>query len=527
MTQWAIAPQSRDQMILFAERLDHAVPHDHIVRLLDDIFTRLDWSSWEANYHVNRGQPAIHPRVLASVLLYGLLTRIRSSRALEEALIVRLDFRWLAEGRTIDHTTLSEFRRKNPESLKDLFVQIGLLARELGWMQLEQLAFDGTRIRANNRRTGTRTPEQLREMKQELAAKYAELEAQLAKTDAHEEEVFGLESSHTLCEELADVERRQAQVDAALKELQRAHDAGETTPKRLPITDPESRVSPNKEGGFAPNYTPLATVDVASGLIVSADVIATTDEDKHMIGAIDDVTESFGLESPPPEMLADGLMATGENLEAMSQKGVTLYSPIAGYDPNNPALRDDPTQPVPQALWDQLPKKTINRKGERQEQLDKSAFIYDEERNCYWCPTGQALDYTKTTTEQRGNRVRVRDWHQADSKVCAECPLMALCLQGKAKARQVTREQHEKRRTEHARMMATEEAKEKYAKRRHPGERPFAVIKQQFGARRFLLRGLDQVRTEWRWLTTAFNLDRLISLISSGSDPPAAEPPAV
>ena len=33
-----------------------------------------------------RRVPPIHPRVLAGVLLYGLLRRIRSSRALEEAL---------------------------------------------------------------------------------------------------------------------------------------------------------------------------------------------------------------------------------------------------------------------------------------------------------------------------------------------------------------------------------------------------------------------------------------------------------
>jgi hypothetical protein len=54
---------------------------------------------------------------------------------------------------------------------------------------------------------------------------------------------------------------------------------------------------------------------------------------------------------------------------------------------------------------------------------------------------------------------------------------------------------------------------------RHPGERPFAVIKHQFGARRFLLRGLAQVRTEWRWPATAFNLTRLISLIRSRAGP--------
>lgn len=82
-----------------------------------------------------------------------MLKRIMSSRGLEEALQVRLDFRWLAEGRSIDHTTLSEFRRKSKGGLKDLFVQVGMFAQEMGCLQLQTLAFDGTRIRANNRRS--------------------------------------------------------------------------------------------------------------------------------------------------------------------------------------------------------------------------------------------------------------------------------------------------------------------------------------------------------------------------------------
>ena len=45
---------------------------------------------------------------------------------------------------------LSEFRRQNPEALKNLFVQIGWVARELGHVKLEALVFDGTRLRANS-----------------------------------------------------------------------------------------------------------------------------------------------------------------------------------------------------------------------------------------------------------------------------------------------------------------------------------------------------------------------------------------
>ena len=135
MDYGAKAPQGRGQMVLFTTRLDEVLAVDHPVRMLEEILSRIDWSPWEAGYDLTRGQPPIHPRVLAGVILYGLLTRIRSSRVLQEALSVRLDFRWLAEGRMIDHTTLSTFRKKHPEALKNLFVQIGLVARELGQLQ--------------------------------------------------------------------------------------------------------------------------------------------------------------------------------------------------------------------------------------------------------------------------------------------------------------------------------------------------------------------------------------------------------
>ena len=43
--------------------------------------------------HGKQGRPAIHPRTMAGVLIYGTLRRIRSSRLLEEALTIRSDFR--------------------------------------------------------------------------------------------------------------------------------------------------------------------------------------------------------------------------------------------------------------------------------------------------------------------------------------------------------------------------------------------------------------------------------------------------
>jgi hypothetical protein len=446
---------------------------------------------------------------LAAALLYGLLKRIRSSRALEEALLVRVDFRWLVEGRSIDHTTLSEFRRRHGEALRQLFVQVGVVARQSGLLPLAQLAYDGTRIRANNRRSGTRTPEQLRELRAALAEKFAELEQRMTAEDAREEESFGA-NAPSLPAELQDARRRLAQVDAALAELARVEAAKETVPKRLPLTDPESRVTPNKEGGFAPNYTPLATVDAAHGLIVAADVIATTAEEHHLTAQLDAVQQDFALSAAPAELLADGAMPTGENLQALEDRGVTLYAPAAELDPaKNPAVRDDPTQPVPTERWEDLPTSEVKENSRQRPQLTKDAFVYDAQRDVYWCPAGQPLAAEQTTSEASGAGRTVRTRYKAAESSCAACPLRERCLQPTAKRREISRYAHEALQERLARRMATAEARAKYARRREVVERPFAV------------RGLAKVRIEWRWLSVAFNLERLMSLTRSRAGPAA------
>jgi len=283
-------------------------------------------------------------------------------------------------------------------------------------------------------------------------------------------------------------------------------------------------VTPNKEGGFAPNFTPIASVDVDSGLIVSTDVIPHTDEGKHLIPAMEDVQEQFSLESPPSEVLADGMMATGENIAECDDREITLYSPLSGQSDENPAVRDDLSQPVAKEDRDQLPTISFKRKSEKRQQLAKQAFIYDQENDCYWCPEGKQLLLSgKTTEKQRDGRRIKRHRYKASEDDCSSCPLRDLCLRDKAKRRQVNHDQYELHRIAHAKRMITEEAKQKYARRRHPGERPFAVIKHHFGARRFLLRGIEQVKQEWLWLSSAFNLHRLVGLIRSGAGPPACD----
>lgn len=517
MTRWAEPGLGRDQAVLFSRKLDEAIPASHLVRLLDQVLGELNWSAWEARYHLNLGQPAIHPRVLAGVIVYGLMMGVRSSRLLEQALQMRIDFRWLAEDRRIDHTTICKFRRNHSAELKKLFVQVALVARDERQLKLERVGFDGTRVQANNRRTGTRTVEQLRQELKELQAQAGELLARAETEDAAETERYPLELP-------GDLAHRLERIQATLEEAQKLEAAGATVPKRLPITDTDARVMPNKTGGCGVNYTPTTAVDLESGLILGSEVLNVINEDQHLIPAIKEVQRDFGLPHPP-EAVADGLMATGANLHECEQQGITLYSPVPLPDSQNPALRPDPSQPVPEADWERLPKNEIRRDGQSATQLDKSAFVFDEAGNRYWCPLGQPLEYKHTTTEKSGTGRRIRGRYQADPAACAGCPLRAQCLFGKANSRSINREQYEGERERHAQRMAKPESKEIYQQRRHAAETPFAVIKQRFGVRQFLMRGLERVQDEWRWACLTFNLSRLLNWrMTEATGPPTTIP---
>ena len=63
--------------------------------------------------------------------------------------------------------------------------------------------------------------------------------------------------------------------------------------------------------------------------------------------------------------------------------------------------------------------------------------------------------------------------------------------------------------------MSTSVAKEAYGLRKQLVEPVFGIIKEQQGARRFLLRGLANVTAEWTMLATAFNLRTLWRVWSS------------
>jgi transposase len=512
---WAKAPIERSQIVLFSPTLEDAVSRDHPVRLLDEILRELDWAEWVTPCTDHRGRPAIHPRILAAILLYGLMRRIRSSRMLEYMCGHNVDFIWLAEGHRPDHTTLSVFRKESGKALKGLFRQVGRLAMAMGLVRLVEVAFDGTRVKANASRYHTWTAAKAEAALKELDTLFDHMMSEADQADAQVQEgLFAGESANHLPAELATLEERRRKLQEVLQTLQLQDEArrktgkdSEKNPAQLPKADTDSKVMPNKEGGYAPNFTPTAAVDVSSDMIVDCDLIGDPNEHTQTLATVDRIEENFGKK--PKAFLADTAHGTGDNLAGMQRRNVTFFTPMESSRPQegNPARRDDPSQPVAEADWPWLPRNA-------QKQLDKSCFLYDANADCYYCPQGRILPFAGLQPETRnGQTITVRVYR---CESCESCPLSTACRSPKAKrGRMICRDQYEPLREEMSARMRTAEGQAKYKHRLHGSETPFAHIKQVMGVRQFLLRGLENVRTEWRWVCTAFNLQKLLMSVAA------------
>lgn len=195
---WQDPPLCREQLVLIPETLDARIPQDHPVRLIDEVLSQVDWSDWESEYHGYKGQPPIHPSVMCKVLVFALVRRIRSSRQIEYNLGHSIDFLWLSSGRTIDHTTLSEFRRKHSRQLKELFRQVVQLAIDLGVAKLAEVCIDGTRVLANASRFHTLTAEKVQRLLAELERQFAAARASW-RTTTRSRTCSGTNRRRTVC----------------------------------------------------------------------------------------------------------------------------------------------------------------------------------------------------------------------------------------------------------------------------------------------------------------------------------------
>jgi transposase len=441
----------RQTGFLLPPSVDEWLPEKHLARFVVEVIDGMDLRAMSGVYR-GSGSASYHPRMLLGILVYGYATGIFSSRKLERATYDSVAFRFIAANDHPDHDTIATFRRRFLKRIEGLFVQVLLLAREMGMLKLGTLGLDGTKIHANASRHSALSYEHAGKIEAQLRAEVAEL---MAKAEAADK--ADIPDGMSIPDELARREDRlrkivetRAKIEARAKERfareQAEHEAklaarkaktastgkkqsgkppqpptqGPLLTDQINLTDEESRIMPVAGGGFEQCYNAQAAVAEGSLLAVAIDVVQAPNDKQQlepMLDKIGALPEELG---EVETLLADNGYFSEANVTACEAANIEPLIAL-GRQPHHPPLaeRFADTPPAPK---------------------------------------------NPTPVEAMAHRLK------------------------------------------------TPEGRKLYALRKQTPEPVFGIIKSVLGFRQFLLRGLDKVRGEWSLVTMAWNIKRMFTL---------------
>ena len=457
----------RSQTLLFPERLEDYVGAENPVRFLDAFVASLDLPAlgFARARCANTGRPPYDPAVLLKLYLYGYLHRVRSSRLLEAESQRNVEVLWLTGKQTPDFKTIADFRKDNLKPLKAVARQFTVLCRKLALFGGELLAIDGSKFAAVTARDQNFNAGRLQELIVRADARLAEYLQQLDTADAGEPDRATL-TKKELAAKIAALQEKQDWHKELLGQL-------DAEQKQISVTDPDTRKLPTAHGMIV-GYNAQVAVDAKHKLIAAEDVTNAGNDFQQLANVA--LAAKANLELKQTEVVADaGYYNAGEVSRCM-ERGITPYIPKADTSANT----------------------KLGLYG-------KSQFKYDPVKNAYGCPAGAALTYRFSTYELG----RELQYYRASG--CKTCALKSRCTRNQGN-RTITREANEHLMEAMAQRMKEQPAKFKL--RKTLAEHPFGTIKRYFGYTHFLLKGLAKVQCEWSLTTLAYNLKRVLNLVS-------------
>jgi transposase len=457
----------RSQTLLFPETLEDYVAADNPVRFLDAFVGALDLQAlgFARAICADTGRPPYDPAVLLKLYLYGYLHRIRSSRLLEAECHRNVELIWLLGKQAPDFKTIADLRKDNLKPLKAVCRQFTLLCRKLDLFGGQLLAIDGSKFRAVNSRDQNFNEGKLKELIARTDARLAEYFKLLDAADAGESDRAPLDKAALQQKIAALQDKRQWHVEllAQLDEEQ----------KQISTTDPDTRRMPTGEGKVV-GYNAQLAVDAKHKLIAADEVTNDVTDYRQLAGVALAAKKTLELEQF--EAVADSGYYNAADVSLCVEQGITPFVPKADTSAN-----------TARGLY------------------GKSQFSYDAHKDVYRCPAGKELTY-RFSTYELGRALR---YYRA--RGCKDCALKQRCTRNKAN-RTITREENEQLMDDMAQRLKAQP--EKFALRKQLAEHPFGTIKRTLGYTHFLLKGLEKVRAEWSLITLAYNLKRVLNLLS-------------
>ena len=302
---------------------DH-VEEEHPARMIWRLVCDLNWERYEERIQsrLAGGRPALDPRVLAALWVYGIRQGITSARELARRCEDNLVYIWLLGGQRTNHHSLSDFLRVDDVLLEDLMSQvIGCLHRAKA-VSFNVLLVDGTKVQA---RAGAASFYDAAGLEPAVRKKLRALRENNAEEDARVRAADARAKRELLArgeEALAALRQRQAKYNA----IGRTRDRERAARLKVSLSDPEARRMRGADGGVQPRVNLQLGVSADTGAVLSVGATAQAND----VGLAPAVVRGMGQFCGvfPQHVVTDGGFPNKASIAELAGMGVLLYGPL-------------------------------------------------------------------------------------------------------------------------------------------------------------------------------------------------------
>jgi len=506
-------------MILDIESL---IPSHHVARVIDEMIEAIPDELLFAHY-VGGGRSSYHPKMMLKVILYGYSQKVYSCRGIEKLLQENLPAMWLAAMQQPDFRTLNDFRGVRMKSLMDeLFETMIRKLLDDNYITMDNYFLDGTKIEANAnkysfvwKKSTLRFEEKLKEKVQATLAHIHTLTQQevseLAVTNPDQLPVQ-LEETVVMLEE---------QVERLNEQIAQANDSGERKALRK-----ERRAWKQPLKQIREDYLPrLAKYKQQKAYFSDRNSYSKTDPDATFMRMKEDhmkngqlkpgynvqmATENqfilfYSLHQRPTDTRC--FIPHMERLAASSLPMPKTVIADAGYGSEENYLyaigeekdpRFDFLIPYGSYMHEQTRRYKTNIKH-------ASNWTYEELDDRFICPNGRYVLFKKYQAKKTPSGLE-QSFKIYECEDCSDCPIKAACTKAKGNRQVHWNTIWEELKAKAKTALEDDEKSAIYARRKVEVESVFGHIKGNRSFRRFSLRGLEKVHTEFGIVALAHNL---------------------
>ena len=497
----------------FPISFENIIPDDDSVRVLYKVMEGLDFTELKSTYSTIGRNSAVLPETMFTILVYGYMEGIYSSRALEKACKRDINFKWLLQGQQPPgHNSIARFRSKRLKGcIENLFSQFIKKLGELKEIEFDNIFIDGTKIEASANRYTFVWKKSIAKNEANLQDKIKEIFLKINQ-NLHlcfiiDNSIISVDDATSLKNILYSIVdnnklefvhgkgRRKSKLQKYIEELDKFIEKQSYYNSCNGIfkgrnsfskTDHDATFMHMKEdhmknGQLKPAYN--IQIGVEGEYIVGVDVSNERSDQLTFIPFLDKFEKN--LSKKYNSVTADAGYESEENYMHLESNNQEAYIKPATYEKS----------------------KTKKFKSDISK---RENMIFNVEDNYYICSAGKRLFYKG---EQKKKSASGYESSKSiyECEDCSKCEYKSRCTRAKGNKQLHVARNFIRLREKSLENITSEKGIILRMNRSIQVEGAFGVIKQDYGFRRFLMRGMPKVRTEFLLMAFGYNVNKLHS----------------